>query len=125
MKIAMIVVRTLMGLLFLVSAIGYFFNLMPQGEMTEGASLFVGGMAASVYLFPVVKVIETLCGLAFISGKFVPLATLVIFPITVNILLFHAFLAPDGMIVPVLLFAGNLFLAFYYRQKYEPVVSVS
>ena len=125
MKIAMIVVRTLMGLLFLVSAIGYFFNLMPQGEMTEGASLFIGGMAASVYLFPVVKVIETLCGLAFISGKFVPLATVIIFPITVNILLFHAFLAPDGMIVPALLFAGNLFLAFYYRQKYEPVISVS
>jgi uncharacterized membrane protein YphA (DoxX/SURF4 family) len=124
MKIAVIVVRTLMGLLFLVSAIGYFFNLMPQGEMSEGASLFVGGMAASVYLFPAVKVIETLCGLAFLSGKFVPLATVIIFPITVNILLFHAFLAPDGMIAPVLLFAGNLFLAFHYRKKYEPVLAI-
>ena len=78
MKIAIIVVRTLMGLLFVVSAIGYFFNLMPQEKMSEGASLFVGGMVASVYIFPVVKVIETLCGLAFISGKFVPLATVVI-----------------------------------------------
>jgi len=51
-------------------------------------------MEATVYLMPLLKVTELLCGLAFISGRFVPLATVVIFPITLNILLFHTFLAP-------------------------------
>jgi putative oxidoreductase len=51
MKIAVIIVRTLMGLLFLVSAIGFFFNLLPQPKMSEGATLFVTGMAASNICF--------------------------------------------------------------------------
>jgi putative oxidoreductase len=111
-----------MGLLFMVSSLGYFFNLMPQPELNESAKAFVMGMFATGYLFPLVKVIELLCGIAFIAGRFVPLATVVIFPITINILLFHTFLAP-GILMPVLIFMGNLLLAFYYRRNYEMVLS--
>ena len=125
MKIAIIVVRIVMGLLFLVSAIGFFFNLMPQPELSDPAKLFVGGLGASGYVLPLVKVIELLCAIALLTGKFVPLATVVIFPITVNILLFHAFLAPEGMLVPVLLFLSNLFLAYAFRRNYEMVLSVN
>jgi putative oxidoreductase len=53
----------------------------------------------------------------------VPLATVVIFPIIVNILLFHGILAPDSMVVPIALLLGNLFLAYAYRKSYEPVLS--
>lgn len=122
MKAAVIIVRILMGILFLVSVIGFFFNLMPQPELKESAMRFLTGLGASGYLLPVVKVVELLCALAFLSGRFVPLAVVMIFPITLNILLFHGFLAPDGMIVPVLLFIGNLFLAYAYRKNYEPLM---
>jgi putative oxidoreductase len=122
MKIAVIIVRTLIGLLFLVSAIGFFFNLMPKPALGEGAMAFVMGLGASGYLMPLVKVIEILCAIAFISGRFVPLATVVIFPITLNILLFHAVLAPEGVAVPIFLFIGNLFLAYAYRKNYESIV---
>ena len=118
MKIAVIIVRVLMGLLYLASSVAFFLNVMPQSEMSESARLFVTGMGASVYLFPLVKVIELLCGVALIAGRFVTLATVVIFPITLNIFLFHSFLAPDGMIVPALLLIGNLFLAYHYRSRY-------
>jgi putative oxidoreductase len=80
-------------------------------------------MAASGYLLPVVKGIELLCAIAFLTGRFVPLATVVIFPITLNILLFHGVLAPDSLIVPIGLLLGNLFLAYAYRQHYQPVLS--
>jgi putative oxidoreductase len=122
MKIAVIIVRILMGLLLLVSAISFFFNLMTPQKMGEGATLFVTGMVASIYMFPVVKVLEIIVGLSFIFGRFVPLATVVIFPIVLNIVLFHAFLAPEGMAVPVFLLAGNLFLAYTYRKNYETLV---
>jgi putative oxidoreductase len=62
-------------------------------------------------------------GIAFLAGKFVPLATVVIFPITLNIVLFHAFLAPEGMLVPVIILLGNLFLAFRYRENYQSIVT--
>jgi len=124
MKIAVIIVRTLVGLLFFVSAIGFFFNLMPQPEFSGPVKLFVVGMGASGYMFPVLKTIELICGIAFITGRFVPLATVIIFPITLNILLFHSFLAPEGVAIPILLFAANLFLAYAYRKNYETLVVV-
>jgi putative oxidoreductase len=94
-------------------------------HLGENAKLFVVGLDASIYLMPVVKVIELLCAIAFISGRFVPLASVVIFPITLNIVLFHGFLVPDEMAIPVFLLLGNLFLAFYYRKSYGPLVAAN
>lgn len=123
MKIAVIVVRIVLGLLFLVSVIGFIFNLMPQPKLEQNAMLFITGVMATGYLLPVIKGIELLCAVAFLTGRFVPLATVVIFPITINILLFHGVLAPDNMVVPVILLLGNLFLAYAYRAKFTTVLA--
>ena len=77
------------------------------------------GMAVSGYMMTTVKLVEFICAIAFLSGRFVPLATVVIFPITVNILLFHAFLEPSGLPVALLLMIGNFFLAWFYRDRYK------
>jgi putative oxidoreductase len=122
MKIAVIIIRTLMGLLFLVSAINYFFPFMPMPEMSDGANTFLAGMIASKYVLPLVKGLEVIVAVALISGRFVPLAAVVIFPIVVNIVLFHAILAPEGLATPLFLLAGNLFLAYRYRKHYETLI---
>jgi len=122
MKIAVLIVRVLMGLLFVFSAVVVLFKLIPTPPMEGNVKLFNEGIAASVYLFPTLKVIELLCGIAFITGRFVPLAAVVIFPITLNILLYHAFVFPQGMPVAILLFLGNIFLAYHYRKNYQPML---
>lgn len=122
MKIAVIAVRIILGLLFLVSVIGFVFNLMPQPKLEQNAMLFITGMMASGYLLPLVKGIEFVCAVAFLTGRFMPLATVVIFPITVNIVLFHSVLAPESLVVPVVLLLGNLFLAYAYREKFTAVL---
>jgi len=121
MKIALIIVRTLMGLIFAFASITFFFKLFPIPEMTGSVKIFNDGIAASIYLMPTVKVFELLCGLAFLSGRFVSLATVVIFPIILNILLFHTFLQPSGIPLAVLLLLGDLFLAYYYRDRYKAI----
>ena len=123
MKVAIIIVRTLIGLLFLFSSITFFFNLIPQPELTGNVKVFFEGLTASVYLLPVVKAIELLCGMAFLSGRFVPLATIVIAPIAVNILLVHSFLAREGLPVAIPLFLGLLFLAYAHRESYKPLLT--
>lgn len=123
MKVAVIIVRVLMGILFLISVIGFFFKLMPEPELNGNAQRFVIGLDASGYLLPLVKVVELLCAVAFLSGRFMPLAIVIIFPISLNILLFHGFLAPEGMIVPLFLFIGNLFLAYAYRKNYGQLMT--
>src|SRR3954471_16368267 len=102
MKVAYIIVRILMGLMFLFASLAFFFKLMPMPELSGPVKTFMEGMQASIYLLPFVKVVELLCGLAFISGFFVPLAAVVIFPITLNILFYSAFLDPKGLPIGVL-----------------------
>jgi putative oxidoreductase len=126
MKIAMIIVRTLMGLMFLFASVVVLFKIdmgkMP--EMSEANKTFMAGIMASGYLMTFIKVTELVCAIAFLIGRFVPLATVVIFPITVNILLTHIFVAPQGVPTAVLLLLGNLFLAWYYRKNYAPLFAM-
>jgi len=122
MRIAAIIVRVLMGLMFVFSAAVYFFKLMPVPEMTGPIKTFNEGLAASGYFMPFLKGVETIAGLALIVGLFVPLATVVILPITVNIFLVHLFLAPEGIPIAIFMFGGNLFLAYYYRKYYSSML---
>ena len=51
MKIAAIIVRTLMGLLFLFASITFFFNLVPIPPMTGTVKTFNEGLASVGYFF--------------------------------------------------------------------------
>lgn len=124
MKIATMIVRVLMGLLFIFASVAFFFELIEPPEMEGDLLLFNQGLAASGYLLPLVKSIELLCGIAFLSGFFVPLATVIIFPVTVNILLVHLFLDPTGLGIAIPLFLGNLFLAYACRKHYRQLFSI-
>ncbi len=119
MKIAAIVVRTLMGLLFLFASVTYLFKLITPPEASGPLKVFNDGLMASVYLMPTVKVIELICGLAFVSGFFVPLASVVIAPIIVNIFFVHIFIAHEGIPVGVILVIANSFLAYVNRESYK------
>jgi putative oxidoreductase len=123
MKFVIIIVRVLMGLIFLFSSVVVLFKLVPQPELTGPVKTFNEGIAASGYFMPVLKSIELICALALLAGRFIPLTLVVLFPITFNILLFHAFLAPEGLPVAIFIFAGNLFLAYVYRDRYSPLFS--
>jgi putative oxidoreductase len=124
MKIAIIIIRVLIGLLLLMGSVVFFLKLFPQPDLKGNMKIFNDGVTASVYLMPLVKAIELLCGISFLTGRFVPLASVIIFPITINVLLVHAFLAPEGLPVALFLFLGNLFIAYNYRKNYEPLFAV-
>lgn len=121
MKIALIIVRSIMGLLFLFASLTFLFKLITPPEPTGAMKVFSDGLSASIYLMPTVKIIELACGVAFLSGRFVPLATILISPIIVNILLVHAFLGPEGLPVAIFLVLANSFVAYNHRESYKPL----
>jgi uncharacterized membrane protein YphA (DoxX/SURF4 family) len=123
MKIAVILVRTLMGLLFLFGSIAVLFKLMPQPELTGNVKIFMDGINASGYLMNLIKITELLCGIAFVTGYFVPLASVVIAPVIVNIFLFHVFVDTSGLLVSILLVLANSFLAYSNWEKYKPILA--
>jgi putative oxidoreductase len=121
MKIAVIVVRSLMGALFIFASVTYLFKLITPPEQTGVMKVFNDGLNASVYIMPTVKVIELICGILFIAGRFVPLATVIISPIIVNILLVHVFLDPQNLPVAVFLVLANSLLAYHHRESFKPL----
>ncbi len=121
MKYAVIIVRTLMGLLFLFASITVLLNLFPQRELKGNVKLFMDGVTATGYFMTLLKVTELVCGIALVAGRFVPLALVVISPIIVNIFLFHVFVDTQGLPVAIFLVAANAFLGFAYREKFAPL----
>lgn len=125
MKIASVIVRLLLGAMYLVASVSYFFLMDPSAmPKMEGDLLKANeGLGAMGYLFPLVKVMELLCGLLLVTGFFVPLAALVIFPVTVNIFLYHLFLTPtpDQVILPALMLLANLFILYAKRNHYKGI----
>ena len=122
MKIAVIITRTLLGLIFLVFGLNFFLHFIPMSSSPPGkAGAFEGGLFGSGYFFPFLKVIETIGGLFLIINRYTAFFLLALLPITVNICLFHAFLAPSGLPLGGLMLIIHLFLGYAYFKYYSPV----
>lgn len=119
MKIATIIIRSLIGLLLLFASISYFLHLFPEPPLSGNMKLFNDGIKASGYLMPLVKTIEFACGLSFITGKFNKLTYILLMPVTVNIICTHLFLAPEGIPLASFLLLGNLFLIYSKWDSYK------
>ena len=123
MKIAMIVIRTLMGLLLIWASVAYFFNLMAAPPNLPQAVIAYNKGLAVAHVMTVAKAVELICGIMLITGRYVKLAIVLLFPIALNIVLFLGFLMPASVAPGVFLLAGDLFLAWYYRHAYEPLLA--
>ena len=124
MKIATIIIRILIGLLLLFASVSFFLKLVPEPVTTGDFKAFQVGLVASVYLMPLAKTVELLCGLAYVSGKFVSLANIVILPVSLNILLINYFFTPENLPIALFVFLGNLFLIYRYWDNYKSVFTM-
>ncbi len=113
MKKLPMIARIVLGLMFFVFGLNGFLNFLPVPPMPAGAAAFAAGLSTGGYFFPFLKGLEVLCGVLLLSGCWVPLALVVLAPIIANIFLFHAFLAPDGMAVPVVIGLLEVYLSFF------------
>lgn len=116
------VVRILFGLLLIVFGANKFLGFMPMPELSGGAGDFMGALAKTGYIFPVVGAVELGVGLLLVLNFFTPLALIILFPISVNIVLFHLFLDMGG-IVPAAVIAGlNAFFILGNVSAYLPML---
>ncbi|CAN5495244.1 hypothetical protein BH09BAC6_BH09BAC6_28480 [soil metagenome] len=91
---------------------------VPAGE-------FMGSLIKTGYLFQVLKVIEILSGLFLLFNRYTAFFVVLIFPITLNIFLFHTFLAPSGLAMAAPMLLINLFLGYAYRNYYSGLFTAS
>jgi uncharacterized membrane protein YphA (DoxX/SURF4 family) len=120
-KKAPLIARILLGLIFFVFGLNGFLNFLPTPPPSEKMMAFASGLMASGYFFPFLKGVEVICGALLLSGAFVPLALVVLAPIILNIFLVHAFLAPDGVVLALVIGALEIYLAFF-ADPYRGIV---
>ena len=119
MKIATIIVRVLLGALLVFASVSFFLKLAPEPEVTGDFKAFQVGIIASSYLMPLAKGLELLCGLSYLSGKYVTLANIIILPVTLNILLINLYMTPEGLPIAFFIFFANMFLIYRYWDNYK------
>jgi len=116
------IARLALGLAFFVFGLNGFFHFLPQPPMSGPPADFAGALFATGYMFPLIKGTEVVAGLLLLSNRYVPLALALLAPVVVNIVAFHAFLAPAGLALPIILLALQLYLARSYRYAFAPML---
>ena len=96
MKIAALIARYLLGLIFLVFGLNGFLHFIPMPPPAGIAGQFLGALFVSHYLVPVF-LLQLIPAILLLGNRFVPLALTLLAPIIVNIVLFHALMAPEGL----------------------------
>jgi uncharacterized membrane protein YphA (DoxX/SURF4 family) len=109
--------RILLGSIFVIFGLNGFFHFLPQPPAPPRAMAFGGALAATGYFFPLLKATEVLAGTLLLVG-FVPIALTLLAPIIVNIVAFHAFLAPGNYAVVGLVLASEIYLAVVHRAAF-------
>jgi uncharacterized membrane protein YphA (DoxX/SURF4 family) len=114
--------RILLGLIFFVMGLNGFLQLIPQPPPPEKAMAFMGALAATGYMFPLIMGVQVIGGALLLSNRLVPLALAILAPIVVNIALLHTFLAPAGLPVALLVLGLELGTAWSYRDAYASML---
>jgi putative oxidoreductase len=98
---------------------------MPAPPLPEPAMALAGALAGSGYFLPVLGATQTICGLLLLSGFAAPLALVILAPITLQIILFHAFLTPglQNLVLPLIMVVLHVTAAGAYWRIYRPLFS--
>lgn len=119
--IAAHVARVVLGAIFLVFGLNGFFHFITMPPPTGAAGEFLYGLVKAAYFLPFMAAVQVICGVLLLSGTLIPLALLLLFPISLNIFLFHLALAPEGLGMAVIIIAAHVLLAIYYWPVFKPI----
>jgi len=120
MKTTALISRLLLGFLYLVFGLDYFLHFIPYQPLHTGkAGAFIAGLKGTGYFYPIQKVIQIAGGLSLLTNRYAPFFAVVLFPISLNVLLFHTLLVPSGWLMGVFLMVPNLLLGYAYRKYYN------
>jgi putative oxidoreductase len=120
MKTASTIARYLAGVIFLVFGLNGFLHFIPLPPPSGVAGQFMGALFVSHYL-TLIFALQVIGAVLLLANRYVPLALAILAPVIVNILSFHALMAPSGL--PLALFVTVLWaLVFVYvRSAFVPL----
>ena len=126
MKIARLIARILLGLIFTVFGLNGFLHFLPMPPMSGPPAEFFAALASTHYLLPIIFAAQTVGGILLVVGIAVPFALVLLAPVIVGILGFHfgfGILAPSAVGPAILVTVCELFLASANGDKFSALFS--
>jgi putative oxidoreductase len=114
MRTASVIARYFAGVIFLVMGLNGFLNFIPLPPPGGIAGQFMAALYVSHYLW-VIFAFQVIAGVLLLVNRYVPLAVAVLAPVIVNILTFHALMAPSGL--PLALFVAALWAMIFINVR--------
>jgi putative oxidoreductase len=120
MRVAGLTARYLLGLIFLVFGANGFLHFIPMPPPSGVAGQFMGALFVS-HVLVVVFLLELIPAILLLVGRYVPLALVLLGPVIVNIFLFHAFMAPSGLPLAIVVVILWVLTAWSVRPAFEGI----
>ena len=114
MKTASTIARYLAGVMFLVFGLNGFLHFIPLPPPSGVAGQFMGALFVSHYL-TLIFALQVTGAVLLLANRYVPLALAILAPVIVNILSFHALMAPSGL--PLALFVTVLWALVFLHVR--------
>jgi putative oxidoreductase len=114
MKIASLIARYLLGLIFLVFGLNGFFHFLHMPGPTGVAAQFFGAIFVS-HFYVVLFLLQIVPAVLLLANRYVPLALTILGPTIFNIVCIHVFMAPAGL--PLAIFVTVLWFLVAYSVR--------
>lgn len=116
--------QALLGFLFLVFGLNGFLSFLPMPAPTAEGGAYLGALAATGYMFPLIKGTEVVAGVLLLSRRYSALALLLLAPVVVNILAYNIALDASGLPLGLLVTGLTAYLGLVvYRPAYRKVLA--
>jgi putative oxidoreductase len=118
MKIAALIARILLGLVFLVFGLNGFLHFIPMKGLPPGlAGQFLTALIQSHYVY-FVSALQLIGGALLLVNRYVPLGLTLLGPVIVNIILYHATMDHAGLSLAIVVAILWCVVAFRERQYF-------
>ena len=114
-----LVLNIILGVLLIVFGSNKFIGFLPDFEFSNPAAGQLFTALAFSYILTTVGLIEVFIGILLVIKKMVPFALILLAPISVNIILFHATLDPANIAPAALVFTINTLLIYANWGSYK------
>lgn len=124
MKLTFAAARVLLGTLFTIFGLNGFLHFLPMKGLPQGPALqFISALAETPYM-SVVFALQLVSGVLLLANRFVPLALTLLAPVLVNILLFHIFMDPAGVLPGAIATVLWAVTAYRFRPVFQTLLHV-
>ena len=119
----LIIVRIIFGILLVIFGANKFLNFMPAAqEMPEAVMNYMTALMSTKTL-ELVGIVEVVAGLSFIFNKYGALMAIILMSVSINAVLFHAFLGPSDIMGALILLVLNIVMLYAYKDKYKDLLT--